>query len=124
MVEMVEDLVSDLIKKGVEKIASRKSLTSQDLTVLLLHQQSRSIARMEKGMERLESGMGGMERGMEGLREGMERLEKGMGRLEKGMDGIAGELREFRQDVVPLLNQARDIADIRARMERIEAKLA
>ena len=95
MAGVVEDLVSGLIEKGVEKIASRKNLTSQDLTVLLLHQQSNSIARMEKGM----------------------------GRLEKGMDGIVGELRELRQEIVPLLNQARDIADIRARMERIEAKL-
>lgn len=88
-------MVSDLISKGVEKIASRKNLTSQDLTVLLLHEQSRSISRMEKGME------------------GMQ----------KGMDAIVSELRELRQEIVPLLNQARDIADIRARMERIEAKV-
>lgn len=106
----MEDLVSGLIEKGVERIASRKSLSSQDLTVLLLHQQSRSIARMEKGMERLETGMEG--------------LQEGMSRLERGMDGIAAELKGFRQDVVPLLNQAKDIADIKARMERIEAKLS
>ena len=82
-------MISDLIAKGVDRIASRKTLSSQDLTVLLLHEQSRSISRMEKGME-----------------------------------GIVSELRGLRKEVVPLLNQARDIADIRARIERIEAKVS
>jgi hypothetical protein len=86
---IAEALVSDLIAKGVDRIASRKTLSSQDLTVLLLHEQSRSISRMEKGME-----------------------------------GIVSELRGLRKEVVPLLNQARDIADIRARIERIEAKVS
>jgi len=86
---IAEGLISDLIAKGVERIASRKTLTSQDLTVLLLHEQSKSISRMEKGLE-----------------------------------GVVGELRELRNEVVPLLNQARDIADIRARIERIEAKVS
>ena len=117
MAGVVEDLVSGLIEKGVERIASRKNLTSQDLTVLLLHQQSRSISKMEKGMERLESGM-------EGLQQGMIGLQQGMARLENGMDGIVGELKGFRQEFVPLLDQARAIAEIRARMERIEAKLS
>jgi hypothetical protein len=39
-----------MISKGVEKVASRKKLTSEDLTVLLLHEQGRSIARLENGM--------------------------------------------------------------------------
>ena len=95
MSSVMEDLVSALIEKGVERIGNRKNLTSQDLTVLLLHQQSRSLARMEKGMER----------------------------LEKGVDGLVAELREFRQEFVPILSQASDIADIKARMARIEAKL-
>jgi hypothetical protein len=82
-------LISDLIAKGVDRIASRKTLSSQDLTVLLLHEQSSSISRMEKEME-----------------------------------GIVGELRGLRKEVVPLLNQARDIADIRAKIERIEAKIS
>ena len=86
---IAEALISDLIAKGVDRIASRKTLTSQDLTVLLLHEQSRSISRMEKEME-----------------------------------GIVGELRGLRKEVVPLLNQARDIADIRARIERIESKVS
>ncbi len=86
---IAEGLISDLIEKGVERIASRKTLSSQDVTVLLLHEQSRSISRMEKEME-----------------------------------GIVGELRGLRTEVVPLLNQARDIADIRARIERIEAKVS
>jgi archaellum component FlaC len=86
---VVEGLISDLVAKGVEKIASRKNLTSQDLTVLLLHQQSGSMARMEKGVEE-----------------------------------IANELRKMRREVVPLLNQAKDIAEIRSRMERIEAKVS
>jgi len=85
----VEDVIAGLVTKGLEKIASRKTLTSQDLAVLLLHQQGRSISRIEKGME-----------------------------------AIAGELKESRQTLVPLLTQARDIADIRASLERIEAKLA
>ena len=117
MADVVEDLVSGLIERGVERIASRKNLTSQDLTVLLLHQQSKSIARMEKGMEKLESSMDGLGSGIRGLQDGMSRLEK-------GVDSIAGELKEFRRDVVPLLNQARDIAEIKARMERIEARLS
>jgi hypothetical protein len=86
---LAEALISDLIAKGVDRIASRKTLTSQDLTVLLLHEQSRSISKMEKEME-----------------------------------GIVGELRGLRKEVIPLLNQARDIADIRARIERIEAKVS
>ena len=85
----MEDVIAGLVTKGLEKIASRKTLTSQDLAVLLLHQQGRSISRIEKGME-----------------------------------AIAGELKESRQTLVPLLTQARDIADIRASLERIEAKLA
>ena len=44
--------------------------------------------------------------------------------MEKEMEGIVGELRGLRTEVVPLLNQARDIADIRARIERIEAKVS
>jgi len=96
MADVVEDIVSGPIEKGVERIASRKSLTSQDLTVLLLHQQSRNMARVEKGMERLEN----------------------------GMNLIAGEIGELRRELVPLLDQTKNIADIRARMERVEAKLA
>ena len=86
---IAEALISDLIAKGVDRIASRKTITSQDLTVLLLHEQSKSISRMEKEME-----------------------------------GVVGELRGLRKEVVPLLDQARDIADIRARIERIEAKVS
>ncbi len=82
-------MISDLVAKGVERIASRKKLTSLDLTVLLLHQQSESIARMEKGVE-----------------------------------GITEELRKMRREIVPLFSQAKDIADIKSRMERIEAKVA
>ena len=44
--------------------------------------------------------------------------------MEKEMEGVVGELRGLRKEVVPLLNQARDIADIRARIERIEAKVS
>ena len=88
MAGVVEGLVSELVEKGVEKIASRKKLTSQDLTVLLLHQQSGSIARMEKGVEE-----------------------------------IAKELGGIRGEIIPLLNQDRDIAEIKSRMERIEAKV-
>ena len=36
---------------------------------------------------------------------------------------VANELRETRRELVPLLNQAKDIADIKSRMERIEAKV-
>ena len=89
MSEVVEDPVSELVSKGVEKIARRKNLTSQDLTVLLLHEQSRRISRIEKGLE-----------------------------------AIVAELREFRREMVPLLSQAKDIADIRAKIERIEAKVS
>ncbi len=89
MTGVAEGLISELITRGVEKIASRKKLTSQDLTVLLLHEQSGGISRMEKGME-----------------------------------GITGELRELRKEIIPLLNQAKDIAEIKARMERIEAKVS
>ena len=78
-----------MVAEGVERIASRKRLTSQDLTVLLLHQQSESIARMEKGVE-----------------------------------GITEELRGMRREIVPLFSQAKDIAEIKSRMERIEAKVA
>jgi len=86
---VVETVISELVSKGVEKIASRKRLTSQNLTVLLLHQQSSSISRMEKGVEE-----------------------------------IAGELREMRREVIPPLNQAKDIAEIKSRMEQIEAKVS
>jgi hypothetical protein len=88
MAGLAESLISDLVARGVEKLAARKRLTSQDLTVLLLHEQGSSLSRMEKGVE-----------------------------------GIAGELRELRREVVPLLNQAKDISEIKSRMERIEAKV-
>lgn len=82
-------MVSERVTKGVERIASRKRLTSRDLTVLLLHEQSRSISSMKKGVEK-----------------------------------IAAELRELRREVVPRLNQGRDISKIRSRVERIEAKVS
>jgi hypothetical protein len=119
MARVAEDLVSGLISKGVEKIASRKNLTSQDLTVLLLHEQGKSISRME-GIER---GVEGLERGVEGLERGVVALEKSVEGIDSGMNGLVGEFREFRQELFPLINQAKDIAEIRARMERIEAKL-
>ena len=50
MAGIAEGLIAELISKGVERIASRKKLTSEDLTVLLLHEQGRSIARLENGM--------------------------------------------------------------------------
>jgi uncharacterized phage infection (PIP) family protein YhgE len=93
---VAESLVSELIAKGVERIASRKKLTSQDLTVLLLHEQSQGLSRLEKGMEEIAGGVA----------------------------GIASELKELRKDVVTLMNQAKDIAEIRARVERIEAKVS
>ena len=43
--------------------------------------------------------------------------------MERGVDEVANELRETRRELVPLLNQAKDIADIKSRMERIEAKV-
>lgn len=51
MAGIAEGVVAELISKGVEKIASRKKLTSEDLTVLLLHEQGKSIARLEHGMQ-------------------------------------------------------------------------
>ena len=81
-------MISELIAKGVESLAMKKKLTSQDFTVLLLHEQSGSMSRIEKGVEE-----------------------------------IAGELRELRREVVPILNQGKDIAEIKFRLERIEARL-
>jgi hypothetical protein len=72
MAGVAENVVSELVTRGVERIPSRKNLTSQDLTVLLLHGKSSSLTRIEKGVE-----------------------------------NIAGELREFRREVTPLLNQAK-----------------
>ncbi len=88
MAGIAEGLVAGLIQKGVEKIASRKKLTSQDLTVLLLHEQSRSIAR-----------------------------------LENGMVSIANELKELRKVIVPLLLQTKDIAEIRAEIGELKARV-
>jgi len=85
---IAEGPVASLIQKGVEKLATRKKLTSQDLTVLLLHEQSRSIARLETAMET-----------------------------------IANELRELRKQVVPLLLQARDLAEIKAEISELKARV-
>jgi hypothetical protein len=52
---IAEGVVAGLVQKGVEKIASRKNLTSQDLTVLLLHEESRSIARLENATKSIAS---------------------------------------------------------------------
>ncbi len=118
MADLKEEPVSDRISKGVQRIASKKKLTSQDLTVLLLHRRGISMSRMEKGIEHLEKGMGKLDMGV-------YRSDKLIGGIESGMDRIIGEVREVRREVVAvaLLNQGRDIADIRAMMERIEAKL-
>ena len=88
MAGIAEGLVASLIQKGVEKIASRKKLTSQDLTVLLLHEQSSSIAR-----------------------------------LETAMASIANELKELRKQVVPLLLQATDLAEIKAEISELKARV-
>lgn len=86
---MLADLMMpDLVAKGVEKAASRRRLTSQNLTVPLLHERSLSISRLEKGVEQ-----------------------------------IAGELGEQRKEVIPLLNQAREGAEFKSRMEGVEARI-
>jgi NurA-like 5'-3' nuclease len=95
MAGIAESVIAELISKGVEKIANRKKLTSEDLTVLLLHEQSRSIAR----------------------------LEHGVGRLEHGIESIAEELKEFRKEMLPLLTQSKDIADIRAQLSELRARV-
>jgi hypothetical protein len=59
---VVEGVISELITKGVEKVANRKRVTSQDLMVLLLHEQSKSISRMEKGVEEIASELGELRR--------------------------------------------------------------
>jgi hypothetical protein len=92
---VAEGVVADLIVKGVERIANRKKLTSEDLTVLLLHVQSKSLAR----------------------------LEHGVGRLEHGMESIAGELREFRKEMLPLLSQSKDIAEIKTQLSELRARV-
>lgn len=88
MAGIAEGVIADLISKGVERIASRKKLTSEDLTVLLLHEQSRGLARLEHGME-----------------------------------SIAGELKEFRKEMVPLLAQSKDIAEIKAQLSELRARV-
>jgi hypothetical protein len=95
MAGIAEGVIAALISKGVEKIATRKKLTSEDLTVLLLHEQGRSIAR----------------------------LEQGVGRLERGMQSIAGELEEFRKEMLPLLSQSKDIAEIKAELSDLRARI-
>lgn len=134
MEAMAEGVISKLVARGVEKITSRKKITSQDLTVLLLHQQSSSLAKIESGMgslPKIESAIGSL-----------PRIESAMGslpRIESGVVDIAGELKElrgefggftkelseFRRELVPLVNMlvnmARDIAEIKSRLERIES---
>jgi hypothetical protein len=88
MAGLAEGVVAELISKGVEKIANRKKLTSEDLTVLLLHEQSRGLARIEHGME-----------------------------------SIAGELREFRKEMLPLLTQSKDIAEIKVQLSELRARV-
>ncbi len=88
MAGIAEGVVAELISKGVEKIASRKKLTSEDLTVLLLHEQSRSIARLDRGMQ-----------------------------------SIAEELRELRKETLPLLTQSKDIAEIKAQLSELRARV-
>ncbi len=88
MAGIAEGVIAELISKGVEKIASRKKLTSQDLTVLLLHEQGRSIARLEQGMQ-----------------------------------SIAEELRELRKEALPLLTQSKDIAEIKAELNQLRARM-
>jgi hypothetical protein len=88
MAGIAEGVIAHLISKGVEKIASRKKLTSEDLTVLLLHEQGRSIAR-----------------------------------LENGMMSIAEELRELRKEALPLLTQSKDIAEIKAQLSELRARI-
>jgi hypothetical protein len=41
----------------------------------------------------------------------------------KGVDALVAELRDLRQEVVPLLDQTSVIADIGARLDRTEARL-
>jgi hypothetical protein len=88
MAGIAEDIVAEVISKGVERIASRKKLTSEDLTVLLLHEQGKSIARLEHGMQ-----------------------------------SIAGELRELRKEALPLLTQSKDIAEIKAEIGELRARI-
>ncbi len=95
MAGIAEGVVAELISKGVEKIASRKKLTSEDLTVLLLHEQSKSIERLDQGVER----------------------------LEHGMESIAEELRKFRKEMLPLLTQSKDIAEIKAEISQLRARI-
>jgi len=95
MAGIAEGVIAELISKGVERIATRKKLTSEDLTVLLLHEQSKSLAN----------------------------LEHGVGRLEHGMESIAEELREFRKEMLPLLTQSKDIAEVKAQLSELRARM-
>jgi hypothetical protein len=52
---IAEGVLAGLAQKAVEKIASRKNLTSQDLTVFLLHEQSRGIARLDNATRSIAS---------------------------------------------------------------------
>ncbi len=88
MAGIAEGVIAELISKGVERIANRKKLTSEDLTVLLLHEQGRSIARLENGMR-----------------------------------SIAEELRELRKEALPLLTQSKDIAEIKAQLSELRARV-
>ncbi len=88
MAGIAEGVIAELISKGVEKKASRKKLTSQDLTVLLLHEQGRSIARLGQGMQ-----------------------------------SIAEELRELRNEALPLLTKSKDIAEIKAELNQLRARM-
>jgi hypothetical protein len=92
---ITEGVISELISKGVEGIASRKKLASEDLTVLLLYEQSRSLSG----------------------------LEQGVAGLEHGVKSIAGELREFRKEMLPLLTQSKDIAEIKAQLSELRARV-
>lgn len=101
MAGVVEGLISDLVARGVERLAARKRLTSQDLTVLLLYEHGRGLREHRAVLH----GQGDT-----------------LARIEAAVESIANEVGGLRRDIVPLLSQARDIAETKSRLERIESR--
>jgi hypothetical protein len=92
---MLDEEISGRIDQGIKQIASKKNPTAEELTVLLLRQRGRRLANIANAVEP----------------------------PMKGVDALVAELRYLRQEVIPLLDQTSVIADIKARLERTEARL-
>lgn len=118
---VIEQMLSDYIKRVVEKASSRKKLSDWEMGILMIDH-SRSVLGAK--IDGLEARVSDLESRMERLEAGMDNLKVRMGKFEDKIEGfeerinaridnIWKDLGSLRENVINVL-----VAELKRRMER------